>query len=618
MTEPLTPWQNEQKIFKERIQKLFNCWINRTFDLTLQGSQQRGSMVFILFVLVGVFIVFRYHTLSEWGTQISAVLQYMFNTLYRSTAPNTLTEFITFTQNTLLAPQVLRYLPVVILPYMIAIHYASVYLDDIFELNRVDIAREFIRQVALTGNYKNIRISGGEVVKEDQESPIYLIGGPGRVVVELDSAALFEKPNGQPNVIGPTVKKKAVLQGFERFRAAMDLRDQYTDQDNPLDVTSRSLDGIPISAADVRMVFSVWRNNQSPTAQHPHPFNKQSIETLIYEQRSKVITEGEYPSELMPTGPAAIVRAVRGELGKFMGQNKLATYLASIGVPEVEQAKQREKEIVKVGREVISPDDTLKARDVLPLPDFLPRYKVSNLFSEFAEKFTQNASKSGVELHWIGVGTWKMPTAITDDIVKGKHLEAWQLSRENTARGNDVAYKALALETQLQYKLRYIQAVPLARYQKNKDSRSHKDAIQEMLVGYREQLIEVAELLSKNKRKKPVPKSILEAIRHIEIVIGAKHWVGGSGPTPKPDNGGGGSGGASGKAKASPGQTTGIPSSRPRPSDEEELLIQLLQLCKGDRDLALRLIEHERSRFPHADNKDLIQRAIDRLIKDNR
>ena len=91
------------------------------------------------------------------------------------------------------------------------------------------------------------------------------------VEIELDSAALFEKPDGRPHVIGPTVKGNVTLEGFERFRRVIDLRDQYTDPQKPVDVRSRSLDGIPVETKDVQFVYSIWRDRKPRTKEAPHP-----------------------------------------------------------------------------------------------------------------------------------------------------------------------------------------------------------------------------------------------------------------------------------------------------------------------------------------------------------
>jgi hypothetical protein len=275
----------------------------------------------------------------------------------------------------------------------------------------------------------------------------------------------------------------------------------------------------------------------------------------------------------------------------------------------VQKARQREDEIVEVGKVVVSEGDDLEPRNVPPPPDFQARRIVSNLFSQFTDSFTKNASNRGVQLSWIGVGTWKTP----NEIVPEKHLEAWRLSRENMERGNQSTMDGLRQEAQLQQTLRLVQNIPLARFKQNAD-REHKDIIQELLIAYREQLIEAIELLVKSNRDEP--QIVRAAIKHIEAVLGIKHWVGAASstssvgaprPSPKSDT-----------ARKKSGAATGVPSTTTVPPDEAELYQDLLTKTGRDADRVERLIEHERKNAPHADRTELIRRAIARWLKDNR
>jgi len=511
---PETALGKEGRILREQIRRLANCFLNRIFELTDKGSKRRSRMLFIILIALGFLISLRTsYSLGDWGAELSRLFTFFFVRDYATLAPNTLTDFFNFVLSAFFGSKTLRYLPVVILPFVLAWQAAATYLDDIFELNRIDVARDFIMQVALTGNRKSIRIGGGDVAEKDKESPIYLIGGPGQVLVELDTVALFEKPDGKPRVIGPTVKGKVTLEGFERFRQAIDLRDQYPD---PLEVDSRSLDGIQVSAADVRMLFSIWRDGQSPSAKAPHPFSPKAVESLVYDQVSRVIVDGPYPSEPPVSWTGTSLSLIRGELGGFMNMRRLVEYLASIGPNEVHQAQQRENEILAVGNNVIADGDSLEPRQVPPPPEFQARNKISSLFSQFTKDFTEKASKRGVELHWVGVGTWKTP----NEIVPSKHLEAWRISRENIARGNPTALDILRQEARLQQIIRIIQTAPLGRFQQtSKDEHQHR--VQDLLIAYRQQLIEAEELLRKSK--KPIHPSIPRAVEYIGNVLA--HWI---------------------------------------------------------------------------------------------
>jgi len=515
-SEPETMLQKETRIFREQLRRLANCALNKTFDLTVKGSKRRNRTLILLFMTIGFFFTLRAHPLADWGNELSLVFQYLFNPSIAEVSPDTPRQFLEFTFGAILSPRTLRYLPLFILPFLIALQSASIYLADIFEIDRPEIARDFIMQVALTSSSNSIRIGNGEVAESDRDSPVYLIGGPGQVVVELDTAALFEKPNGQPRVIGPTVKGKATLEGFERFRQAIDLRDQYTD---PLVVKSRSLDGVPVTAKDVRLLFSVSRGDQEHSAMNPHPFSEKAIERLVYGQVSRVVMDGPFPSEPPSSWMGTIQGLIRSELGGFMSRHRLADYLASIGMPEVQKARQREDEIVKVGKMVLSDGDDVEPRDVPPLPNFQPRHLVSSLFSQFTESFTKNARERGVRLDWIGIGIWRTP----NEIVPEKHLEAWRMSRENLGRGSPAALERLKKEAQIQQTLRLVQNVPLARFQQSAGS-EHSDIVRDLLIAYREQLIESIELIVKsNKQEPPIVRA---AIKHIEIILGIKHWVG--------------------------------------------------------------------------------------------
>jgi hypothetical protein len=611
MTPPGMPlraksaFQVELEVSGRQFKRLANCLMNKAFELTVKGSRRRNQMLIFLFLFIGVLFVLAAHSRADWQAEIGNLFSYFLDPSYASNNPNTPSLFFSFVLSAFFKPQTLRYLPVFLLPFIIALHSAATYLADIFELQEVRVAREFILQVALTGGGESVRIGGGDVSEKERHSPIYLIGGPGKIEVELDTAALFEKPDGKPHVIGPTVKGKVALEGFERFRQAIDLRDQYTDS---LDVTSRSLDGIPVGTTDVRMVFSVARDKRGPTTESPYPFDEKAIETLVYGQACRVVLDGPNPSECDPSWSNVIQGLIRGELSRFMGGHPLAEYLASIGIPEVEQARQREEEIVEIGNKVVSNGDPLQPRNVPDPPDFQPRNNLSSLFNQFTEGFSDKASQRGVQLQWIGVGTWKMPTKITNEVITGKHLDAWRLSRENMGRGSQGALGGLRQESQLQQTLRLIQKIPLARFGQRSSQTpemSHRDILRDLLLGYREQLIETVELLVKSHRA--IPPSLGKAITHIETVLGIRHWVGPAGSTtgsPRPRTAGSTSG-------------TGVPSTPPVSPDEEALFEYLVQISGNDRERAIRLVELERKQVPEAERADWIQMAIEHFRRDN-
>jgi hypothetical protein len=515
--------QREQRMFSELFDRLINALLNRLFDLNPRNAARRMSYLTIMFLLTGLLIILYHYPLNSWMDRIREILWYLLNSTYAASYDgNPFTKFMDLAIQALTDAHVLQYFPILFAPFFIALHLAALYLADIFELEDVAVARSFVWEVALSGSDETIHISQGKIADQHRESPNYLIGGPGKVIVELDSVALFEKADGTPHVIGPTGKEpggKAVIDGFERFRQAIDIRNHHVD----LSVTSRSLDGIPIMATDVRLMFSIDRgDNIQPSAEYPYPFNAKAIERIVYSSTSKVTPDQKNPSTYEFVWTPKMISLIRGRLSVFMSEKNLTEYLASIGIPEFEKLQKRENDIANDVRQLTQPDDeSFKAKTLKPPPDFTPRHKVTDLFAQF----TEAAHINGVELHWIGVGTWK--TALEKDIVSEKHLEAWELSQNNLKSGNPEALNKAEGEAIYKKMEELIKAVPIEAYEnlsndfkptkkhgktipRRKDGGRHRDKILEINKGeFEESFLEVLDYYIEHKdEKEPEPEHI--------------------------------------------------------------------------------------------------------------
>ena len=589
MTVPATETvlQKEQRLFRELSARLRDTLLSRMFDLRPENAARRSLYLFLLFILSGFILSLFYYPPAQWagylGETFGALLSVGSTLQQRANAINDLTNFVL---RVVMDPRILQYLPVFLAPFFIALQSAAIYLADVFELEDVSVARRFINSVALSGSNESIRIRHGDIAEESRESPAYLIGGPGRVVVDLDSVALFERADGTPHIIGPTGREyggKASLEGFERFREAFDIRDHYVelrDQDaNSMAVKSRSLDGIRIMATDVRLMFSVYRGeNVEPSAEFPYPFSREAVEQLVYKANSRVTPEQPNPSTFEFSWVNNMIRLIRDRLGGFMSEHNLTEYMASIGVPEVEKVKQREELIRGQMQQLTQSDDGTKEREFKPPPEFQTRQKIRSLFAQFAEEFTEKARNNGVELHWIGVGTWESPVKIVPE----RHLEAWLLTQENLKNDSPEVMNRIE-QTEVVEKMKgLIQKVPIDAFEhitnenkqfkksakqppKRKDvpklrtvndddnifpaddmkqfaemlqllhdlqdvkenevepkDIDHTHAVQALLLEYRKQFQETADFI-RNKNE-PVPQNILDAIRYIDNQIA--HWAG--------------------------------------------------------------------------------------------
>jgi hypothetical protein len=422
--KPTTELSQQFERFIAELKHFLNAMINCFFALTREGTKRRATILAGLFILIMLFFAFLNRDFAEWTGRLQNILLYLFNPVVAQSFPiSPIQELVQTLVRIYVSAAGIHYLLLFTLPFIVAWRLAAVYLTDIFELPKINTASDFILQASLTGGSARIRIREGEIAPEDENSPAYLIGGPGVVTVELDSAALFEQPDGRPYIVGPTTTERFVLDGFERFRQGILLRDHRTD---PLEVPSRSMDGIPVSAVGLNYLFSVDRGgNSTPTAERPYPFRGvNTIETLVYNQIARVTPDGPRPAEVSRSWFGTMMTLIRGALARFMSEHSLTEYLANYGMPEVLLARQQADAVTQAARSVLPPDRQIPPPqvDAVP-PPFVPRPAIkSSLFSDFAAEFPALAEQRGVELHWIGIGSWKTPS----EIIPEQHLEAWQ------------------------------------------------------------------------------------------------------------------------------------------------------------------------------------------------
>jgi hypothetical protein len=615
MTTPSSYPGGEQRRFGVLLARLINATLNSLFDLRPQVATIRLVLLIFLFLLSGFVISLFYYPLTVWISYLSDVFGYYLNPNYIPYFPGEpISNLLTYAFDAFTDPRVLQYLPIFLAPFFIALQTAANYLADVFELEDPGIARHFVSAVALTGSNQTMRISQGNIVEAHRHLPIRLIGGPGRVLVDMDSAALFEKPDGTPRVIGPTTGGKASLDGFERFRQAIDLRNQTIElRDNDgksAAVLSRSLDGIPITAADVCFVFTVHRNGQTPTTETPYPFAADAIEKLVYKATSQVRPDLPNPSKFEPSWTGGMAGLVRSKLGGFMNDHKLTEYLASFGQPEVDRLNQGEVDTVDALASLTSPADTdlPEARKLQVKPPFIPRDQIKfDLFGPFASEFTKAQSDRGVELYWIGTGTWMVPAEIVPEtrVIPPQFIEAWKISHENLEKGNGISTGYYEKEATVQKFVSLIQEVPVARHAGITTKEERDQMMILLLDAYRSQLIQAAEFMK--AKGQAAPEVIIRAIRCLSKVIGEDWgWAGPIAPD-QPENGG-----------PSAGEPSVPPNGTDRERSEEALYNELVLLVGGDDSVAKSLIDYEQGQFPKENRRKWIERARDRLLHDRR
>ncbi len=589
-------WAYEYGRFRSLLRQWAAYWLNHLFDMTIRGPEIRRYWI----TWLGIAFVI--------GGLVAHIILY-YIPIFADVRP-----FVIGNVPLFLLLSVVRLVILLFIPAYIAVTMAGNYLSDVFELKDPSVAWEYIRGLSLGSASYMIHIRDGKISEESQNSPVLLIGGPGVVIAEFDSAALFEKPDGTPHVIGlasvvPDIngQSNVVLDGFERLREPIiNLRDQYIGSmsGQPMSVVSRSQDGIPVGATDVRGMFSVRRQKVNDvlvsSIQAPYPFDPQDIEKLIYKQAVPVLAEGPFASGQPGPWAATMQGLIRGALAEFMNQHKLAEYLAGTGSLESDLSEFREDTIVSTTLRYSNelPDATAQTGSKIK---FHPRTELIERFMRPSSGFSLRARERGLELHWVGVGTWKMPTEISDELVNEQHLEAWRINRENAERSSPEMVQALSDEAYVNEKIRLIQNVPLEAHQKNQAKYAEKEVLLEcMLQDYWEQMGDALQAYYQNGMPPPELEMLEKAVLKIErlLKISYGHVLGG-GTMSKV------------RRRPEPAMSDDAP---PAPSSkyEAEQYRELLKILDGSTKVAEGMIANEARRHPELERAELIRRIVSR------
>lgn len=444
----------------------------------------------------------------------------------------------------LFAPDVLSTVLIALFVFWVAMRISAIYLDDIFELKDLRVASRYIRQAAFATRYDLIEVKDGQVIQEHQHSPVFLIGGPGKVRVYLENAALFEKIDGTPHVIGPTVRGGAqveasqdqerrtisnwlkrffqmgwlrrsrptrdngnafvdgveVLDGFERLRSIIDLRDQvYASRD--IQIFERTRDGIRIEAKDVKFVFSVLRDSRTANLRKPYPFSERAIMDLVYLQTQQNWTR-------------AMTNLIRREIRNFIATHDLSEFLAASNAPEIDHWLEEEQKIRTEAMRLAGLNGDISVEQ----PDqefFVSRRDLTDRFYDLTSGFINMARAQGVQLRWIGVGTWETP----DEIIPERHLEAWRISIQNFVRGNDKILDELVDESCIGELSLMIREVPLAMFKEmTVKEMEREEIIKEIALAFRGRLRAAYELMERDQEIVDAQKT-WQVLEHLAKVL---------------------------------------------------------------------------------------------------
>lgn len=327
-----------------------------------------------------------------------------------------------------IAMSLLKYVPMLMVVNSIARMMAAKYLADIYEIENEEMADNFIEHVTFgQGGGPLLVIEDGEIEEKDEHSQLILIGGPGRIQVNLDSAALLEKVDGTPEVIYP---KKGFWQlgSFERIReigdsdtlgereyAIINLREQRIKN---LRVMARTKDGIPVEARDVKIKFSVLKDDNDDFL-----CEEKAIRALVYQQTTITPEEKIVGGVGFPWN-TTIIPLVITEIEKVISSHTADEIAVGIGQKELEINADIEKTAAQARVDVTGKHALPTAAKNAAAVAVASREKINSRFYE--DPFKSKAAAMGVHVTWIDIGTWQPIGSIREKI-----RNTWDMAREN-------------------------------------------------------------------------------------------------------------------------------------------------------------------------------------------
>jgi hypothetical protein len=241
----------------------------------------------------------------------------------------------------------------------------------------------------------------------------------------------------------------------------------------------------------------------------PYTFDDIAIKHLVYLQNRE-----PWAKEMR--------ELIRENFRRFISEHSLTEFLASVS--PLEPVGAGPQVVRSAGLQRLPADTSLDPDlDLSPVlsddGDFVPRDQISNLFYDFTRDFAQKADKLGVQLQWIGLGTWVTPS----EIIPSQHLEAWQVSLENFYRGNPTALRQVRHASRNQELLRMIREVPVTSFGRlQSDGLEPEEIVRELLLTYREKLRNAWEIHQNSGGNPPADLDI--SLRHLTRLT--HRWAG--------------------------------------------------------------------------------------------
>lgn len=179
-------------------------------------------------------------------------------------------------------PYIIRYAIAPLAAIICIILAGTFYVKDVYALYSFTTALHYVLASLFAVAYPELRIDKGvKQLKKGETNLIEAIGGPGSVLVEPGSAAIFRQLREPTSTI---ISATYFLGPFETIAHTVDLDEQQGDKD---EITSLTRDGIRVRLTDVHFRYRLKTEPENGfparrSVKTPYPFVASALESMTY------------------------------------------------------------------------------------------------------------------------------------------------------------------------------------------------------------------------------------------------------------------------------------------------------------------------------------------------
>lgn len=387
-----------------------------------------------------------------------------------------------------------------------------------------------------------ISIRNGSIIRYKPHHPLLTAGGPGYVIIDQNSAAVFELPNGDYRILGCSsecYRGRYYVAPFEKLRVIFDLRPQnYL----IMDMVARTQDGLPVKIKDMELIYglaSTTKNRQSYPDGFAHPGAQKSIPAAIHNLTFKQANNGfsglsAVPDQIDHTIRDLINRVPLLELFARLENNDPFPYQKSPQITTLPSGTSQGSFPVGQHATRIYENLVLSFSPIFDLQspyhvtvfdemnvDTNHNHAVSTWFTKnrFVKTIT-NRFKRGSHhyipqvdflLEWKSKGNWDFPAEISETYQNEGFKDTVRALVKNST--NDVSAKIM--DMRVQQAIQLVQNTPIKTFQRAKSEGTDRQTLISLLLGdYLAQLLMAREDF--NHIGGIPPKSLEAAITHVQ------------------------------------------------------------------------------------------------------